>query len=471
MRRSARPTCSRRPDDVGRYLDRDQLRALRADLEAHRGQPDGRRVIDQVAVDIASPDGKLRFRATGSTIMFDGFLTLYREDRDDPRRTRRTGACRRSTSATRWRAARSTREQHFTQPPPRYSEASLVKKLEELGIGRPSTYASIISGAAGPQLCPPRQEALHPRGPRPRRHRLPRELLRALCRVQFHRRSREQARRDLGRHASTGRRCCDDFWRDFSAAVDGTKDLSITQVLDALDEDLGPHFFPPQRRRPRPASLPGCGAGRLSLKLGKFGAFIGCSNYPECRYTRPLAVDEWRRRRRAGGAARARRRSRERPAGQPAQGALRLSTSSSARATRARSPSASPCPRACRRPTSTLDQALKLLALPREIGTHPEDGKKIIAGIGRFGPYIKHGDEFRSLRGDDDVLTIGINRAVALLAEPKKGGGGAADAAARARQPSRATARRSTCSAAAMGPMSAMAASTPPCRATSSPRQ
>jgi DNA topoisomerase I len=311
-------------------------------------------------------------------------------------------------------------QQHFTQPPPRYSEASLVKKLEELGIGRPSTYASII------QVL---QDRLYVRLDKKRfipedRGRVVTAFLESFFEryVEYNFTADLENKLDeISDGSISWQKVLEDFWRDFSLAVAGTKDLSITQVLDALDADLGPHFFPPQADGRDPRLCPVCGAGRLSLKLGKFGAFVGCSNYPECRFTRALAVDNGE----AGGE----------PVGPRELGVDPVNNLPASvrkgpygfyvqlgRGDEGEKPKRVSLPKGLPPADVTLDQALKLLSLPREIGIHP-DGKKIIAGIGRFGPYIKHGDEFRSLRGDDDVLTIGINRAVALLAEPKKGGG------------------------------------------------
>ena len=216
----------------------------------------------------------------------------------------------------------------------------------------------------------------------------------------------------------------EDFWRDFSAAVAGTKDLSITQVLDALDEDLGPHFFPLAADGRDPRLCPGCGAGRLSLKLGKFGAFIGCANYPECRYTRPLAVETGNGEN--GEAAGPRELGNHPDTGQPItlkKGPYGYYVQLGSAEGGEEKPKRVSLPKGVSPADLTLDQAAKLLSLPRDIGVHPEDGKPIIAGIGRFGPYIKHGDSFRSLPAGDDVLTVGINRAVSILAEPRKGGG------------------------------------------------
>jgi DNA topoisomerase-1 len=208
-----------------------------------------------------------------------------------------------------------------------------------------------------------------------------------------------------------------DFWRDFSAAVDGTKELTITAVLESLDAELGRHFFPENGSDADPRLCPNCGAGRLSLKLGKFGAFIGCSNYPECRFTRPLGVDAEGE---TGGVDLA-------LGNDPATGLtvtvkkgpyghyIQLGENGENK------PKRVALPRGIKPEDVDLATALGLLSLPREIGRHPETGEPITAGIGRFGPYLKHGSVFASLGADDDVLTIGLNRAVTVLAEAKNG--------------------------------------------------
>jgi DNA topoisomerase-1 len=208
------------------------------------------------------------------------------------------------------------------------------------------------------------------------------------------------------------------FWRDFSAAVDGTKELTISQVLTALDEALGPHFFPNGDSGHDPRLCPVCGAGRLSLKLGKFGAFIGCSNYPNCRFTRPLAVE-----------SDAEPTTPETALGTDPGTGLAVALKKGPYGHYVQlgegngefKPKRVALPRSLKPSEVDLETALRLLALPRELGRHPETGEAIVAGIGRFGAYIKHGTTFKSLGADDDVLTIGLNRAVVLLAEPSSG--------------------------------------------------
>ncbi len=411
------------PEKIGGDLEPDQLALYELIWKRAVASQMSAAVIDQVAVDIVSPDRALQFRATGSTVLFDGFLTLYREDQDDAEEDEENRRLPPLKERDALKRGTVDPQQHFTQPPPRYTEASLVKKLEELGIGRPSTYASILQVLQDRNYVRLDKKRFIPED----RGRVVTAFLESFFEryVEYNFTAELENKLD---EISDGRvswqKVLEDFWRDFSAAVMGTKDLSITQVIDALDEELGPHFFPPQADGRDPRLCPGCNAGRLSLKLGKFGAFIGCSNYPECRYTRPLAIEN-------GNGENGSEPVGPRELGADPTTNLPVSVRKGpygyyvqlGQGDEAEKPKRVSLPKGFSPAELTLEQALKLLSLPRQVGVHPTDGKMIVAAIGRFGPYIKHGDEFRSLRGDDDVLTIGINRAVSLLAEPKKGGG------------------------------------------------
>ena len=239
-------------------------------------------------------DGKgLKLRATGSIVAFDGFLKLYREDTDDDAgrpTTKTTACCRRWRERDPLRRGEVSALQHFTQPPPRYSEASLVKKLEELGIGRPSTYASIISVLQDRKYVRMDKRRFIPED----RGRLVTAFL-----ISFFEHyvdtgftaSMEEKLDDIADGNAEWRAMLRAFWDEFSKAMDQTKDLKISDVISALDEDLGPHFFPPREDGTDPRACTACGTGRLGLKLGRYGSFIGCSNYPACQYTRRLAID------------------------------------------------------------------------------------------------------------------------------------------------------------------------------------
>ncbi|MGE0117142.1 MAG: type I DNA topoisomerase [Dongiaceae bacterium] len=437
-----RPTdMNRRPQDMARYLDPDEQglyelvwkRTLASQMESA--------VLDQVAVDVSGGGGTVTMRATGSVVVFDGFLTLYQEDRDDPAEDEESGG-RLPNMAEGQPVTRDsvTPQQHFTQPPPRYSEASLVKRLEELGIGRPSTYASILQVLQDRKYVRLEKRRFIPED----RGRLVTAFLTSFFEHYFaydFTALLEEQLDDISGGRIAWKRVLRDFWSAFSQAIAGTKDLSITQVIDSLDAELGPHFFPANDNYD-PRLCPGCKSGRLGLRLGKFGAFIGCSNYPECRYTRRLGIDNGN-----GG-------EQEGPkllGNDPASGlpvTLRhgpygcyvqlgdgngngtgnghaepkpKGKGKGAKAAKDK-PKRASLPRGLSPADVTLETAVGLLSLPRTVGLHPETGQPIIAGLGRFGPYLKHGDAYKSIRGDDDVLTIGLNRAVSLLAEPSTGG-------------------------------------------------
>ena len=431
-----RPTdLFRRPEMVAGALQRDELRLYELIWKRTVACQMESAVFDQVTVDIAGSGGQAMFRATGSILVFDGFLKVYQEDRDDapdddgegvrlpPMQERAPLTCRNPKP-----------EQHFTQPPPRYTEASLVKKLEELGIGRPSTYASILQVLQERDYVRLEKKRFIPED----RGRLVTTFLENFFAryVEYGFTADLETRLDdIAGGRIDWKAVLREFWRHFSAAVEDTRDLTITQVIDALDAALGPHFFPaPEPGQPDPRGCPSCSEGRLGLKLSRTGAFVGCSRYPECRYTRPLGVvgggenpdglsdgprdlgDDpvsglpvWVRRGPYGAYVQL---GPVRDAAEPKTGKER----------KLEKPQRVSLPRNLSPVEITQDIALRLLALPRDIGAHPETGAMIQAGIGRFGPYIKHGATYRSLPPDDDVLAIGMNRAVALLAESGKGG-------------------------------------------------
>ena len=442
-----RPTdLARRPDDVARYLDKDQLRLYELIWKRTIASQMASAELDQVAVDIASPNRIVVFRATGSVVAFDGFMKVYREDRDDsedeeserllPDVAERDAMARKTLKA----------DQHFTQPPPRFSEASLVKRMEELGIGRPSTYASILSVLQDRNYVRLDQRRFIPED----RGRLVTAFLESFFGryVEYNFTAElENQLDDVSGGRIDWKAVLTQFWSAFSGSVDETKDLRVGQVLDALDQLLGPHFFPDDGSGKDPRACPTCSGGRLSLKLGKFGAFIGCSTYPECRFTRPLTTGA-----ETGGAADEVREGPKDLGNDPVSGLpvtlrkgpygvyVQLGDESTLKAPEpAPEPEAAPAKGKAKKPKVakaakpkrvslykgleaadvTLEIACKLLALPREVGIHPETKKPILAGVGKFGPYLNHDGGYKSLAKGDDVLTIGMNRAVELLAQAK----------------------------------------------------
>ena len=426
-----RPTdLFRTPQDVAAYLDKDQLglyeliwkRTVASQMESA--------VLDQVTVDIASGDKTVQLRATGSVVKFNGFLTLYDEGKDETGEDEEGNAILPDVAPDEAMDRRDVLpEQHFTEPPPRYSEASLVKKLEELGIGRPSTYASIIEVLQRRNYVKIDRKRFVPedRG----------RIVTAFLQTYFPRYVEynftahlEEELDDISDGKIDWRQVLREFWKAFSAAVGETKDLRVKEVLDKLDEELGPHFFPANDNGGKsPRDCPSCANGRLGLKLGKFGAFIGCSNYPECRFTRKLGIVD-------ADADAASGANLDGPkllgidpvSGKPVtlrNGPYGLYVQLG-EAEGKEKPKRQSLLKGMTPDEVTLDKALALLSLPRELGPHPEDGEQILAGVGRFGPYVKHGAKYKSIPADESVLEIGMNRAVALLAEAKAVGRGRA---------------------------------------------
>jgi DNA topoisomerase-1 len=426
-----RPTdLFRTPQDVAAYLDKDQLglyeliwkRTVASQMESA--------VLDQVTVDIASGDKTVQLRATGSVVKFNGFLTLYDEGKDETGEDEEGNSILPDVGPDEALDRRDVLpEQHFTEPPPRYSEASLVKKLEELGIGRPSTYASIIEVLQRRNYVKLDRKRFVPedRG----------RIVTAFLQTYFPRYVEynftahlEEELDDISDGKIDWRQVLREFWKAFSASVGETKDLRVKEVLDKLDEELGPHFFPANDNGGKsPRDCPSCANGRLGLKLGKFGAFIGCSNYPECRFTRKLGIVDAE----ADAASGANLDGPKLLGIDPVSGKpVTLRNGPYGLYVQLGEPEGKEKPKrqsllkGMTPDEVTLEKALALLALPRELGPHPEDGEQILAGVGRFGPYVKHGAKYKSIPADESVLDIGMNRAVALLAEAKAVGRGRA---------------------------------------------
>jgi DNA topoisomerase-1 len=407
------------PSRVAKMLSNDQARlyeliykrALACQMQAAE--------LDQTSVDIADGKGQI-LRANGTVLAFDGFLKLYREDLDDPAQDAEDDAkiLPPIQKADPLKTGQVDATQHFTQPPPRYSEASLVKKMEELGIGRPSTYASILTVLRDRNYVRLEARRFIPED----RGRLVTAFLMSFFSryvdTGFTANLEEQLDQIAEGHAQW-RQVLRDFWTDFSAAIGETKDLKISDVIDALDADLGPHFFPAREDGTDPRSCPACGNGRIGLRLGRYGSFIGCSNYPACQYTRKLAID--------GG---------ENPDDTLKDGmrvlghnpntgeeitlkrgpyGLYVQQGEPDPADKKAKPKRSSLTRGMDPEALTLEDALGLLSLPRLVGIHPDAKEPIEAGVGRFGPYVKMGAIYASLDKDDDVLHIGLNRAMDLI--------------------------------------------------------
>ncbi len=378
--------------------------------------------MERTVVDVASPDGQVVLRANGQVVLFDGFLKVYDEGRDEegddegrlPQIMQGEAVDKRSV----------TPAQSFTQPPPRYTEATLVKRMEELGIGRPSTYASVLTTIVDREYVRKDKNRLIPEDKG--------RLVTAFLTNYFRKYVEYDFTADLETElddVSAGDRDYKDvltrFWRDFSAAIAETADLRIGEVLTKIDEFLAPHLYPLREDGSDPRICQVCGTGRLHLKTSRSGgAFIGCGNYPECRYTRPISGGE------EGSVD-------GRVLGDDADGqpiSLRAGRFGPyvqrGEATEAQpKPDRASLPKGWSAESLTLERALELLSLPRLVGAHPEDGLPVEAAIGRFGPYVKHGSVYANIPDVEEVFTIGMNRAVEVLAQKAAGRrGGAAPA-------------------------------------------
>ena len=425
---AVRPTdAARLPKQMAKYLEADQLalydliwtRTVASQMQSAELE----RTTVEISADVPAPSTirKLDLRATGQVIRFDGFLKLYQEGKDDED-DEEGGRLPPMTKGEVLTKDHIETVQHFTEPPPRFTEATLVKRMEELGIGRPSTYASTLAVLRERDYVRLDKKRLVPEDKG--------RLLTAFLESFFTRyveynftADLEEKLDEVANHEKDYKALLREFWRDFIAAVEGTKDLRTTQVLDSLNEVLGSHIFPAKEDGSDPRGCPSCAAGQLSLKLGKFGAFIGCSNYPECKFTRTLAQAA------AGETAVA---DGERPGVRVLGFDPETGEEITSRDGRfgpylqlgeGEKPKRSSIPKGLNASEITLEQAVALLSLPREVARHPETKEPIVAGIGRFGPYVQHGKMYASLTRDDDILSIGANRAIDLIITKEQGGG------------------------------------------------
>lgn len=423
-----RPTdMGRLPSQVARYVDAEQaklyeliwVRTIASQMESAE--------LERTTVDVAARVGprQLELRATGQVVKFDGFLTLYQEGRDDEEdeEAKRLPPMSAGDPLEKRRIAST---QHFTEPPPRYSEASLVKRMEELGIGRPSTYASILQVLKDRDYVRLEKKRLIADD----KGRIVVAFLEAFFRryVEYDFTADLEGQLDrISNHEIDWKEVLRRFWQDFSAAVGETKDLRTTEVLDALNDYLGPHIFPPRADGSNPRSCPTCGTGTLSLKIGKFGSFVGCSNYPECRYTRQLSASG------VNGDGE----GTSGDGGQPGVRVLGEDPDTGLQVTlrdgrfgpfvqlgEGEKPKRSSLPKGMAPSSIDLARALQLLSMPRQVATHPETGEPILVGIGRYGPYVQHGRTYANIGRDDDVLEIGANRAIDLIVTKESGAGG-----------------------------------------------
>jgi DNA topoisomerase-1 len=417
-----RPTdMTKRPRDVARHLEPEQAklyeliwtRTIACQMESAE--------LERTTVDILAQAGvrKLEFRATGQVVRFAGFLALYQEGKDDEEdeESSRLPAMRQGEKLDKERIDAS---QHFTEPPPRYTEATLVKRMEELGIGRPSTYASTIAVLKDRDYVRIEKKRLFPED----KGRIVTAFLESFFAKYVGYDFTADLEEKLDKVSNSEidwKALLRDFWNDFSGAVGDIKDLGTRQVLDSLNELLGPHIFPARGEGVDPRLCPLCGEGQLSLKLGKYGAFVGCSRYPECKYSRVLAP--------SGAEASEGDRPGVRVLGQDPSTGEEITLRNGRfgeyiQQGEGEKPKRSSLPKGLSADDVTIEKAIALLALPREVARHPTSGDPIVAGIGRYGSYVQHGKTYANLGRDDDVLEIGGNRAIDLIVAKESGAGG-----------------------------------------------
>ncbi len=424
-----RPTeLGRLPHHVSRTLEADQARLYELIWKRTVASQMESADFERTTVDIAASHAgrTAMMRATGQVLKFDGFLTLYQEGKDDEEdedggRLPKMAAGDPLSRDEKPGEPAITATQHFTEPPPRYTEATLVKKMEELGIGRPSTYAATLATLRDRDYVTVDKKRLVPSD----KGRIVTAFLESFFERWVEYDFTASLEEELDR-ISAGELDWRDvlrrFWENFSRHVAEVKDLRVSEVLDALNEELAAHVFPPRADGSEPRACPSCGGGRLSLKLGKFGAFIGCSNYPECRYTRQLGNAQGEDEADGGiggdgtkvlgtdpatGLEVTLRKGRFGPYVQLGEGDK---------------PKRASLPRGWSAEAMDLEKALRLLQLPREVGVHPETGKLIESNIGRYGPYVSHDGVYANLDSVEEVFSVGLNRAVAVLAEKKEKG-------------------------------------------------
>ncbi|MCW1955583.1 MAG: type I DNA topoisomerase [Roseobacter sp.] len=409
-----------RDADQAKLYDLIWKRTLACQMESAR--------MERTTVEIGSQDEQVGLRATGQVVLFDGFMAVYEEGRDDavvddddkrlPQISQGEAAPKKSV----------TPEQHHTQPPPRYTEATLVKRMEELGIGRPSTYASVITTIQDREYVRKEQNRLFPED---------KGRIVTIFLLNFFRKyvgyeftsSLEDELDDVSAGNRDYKKVLERFWRDFSAAIAETSELRISEVLDVLDEALAPQLYPPREDGSDPRLCPKCGSGQLHLKSSRTGGFVGCGNYPECTYTRPIAGEG------ADGD--------ERVLGEDAGDEIWLKSGRFGPYVQRgeptpenKKPPRASLPKGWQKDEMDLAKALTLLSLPRQIGEHPEGGM-ISSNFGRFGPYVMHQlpddakPTYANLKDPNDVFELGMNRAVELLAEKRANPGRGRSAAAK----------------------------------------
>ena len=422
-----RPTdISKNPKDIINYLDDNQKklydliwkRTISSQMESAE--------LDQVTIEIGSNEKDLEFKSTGSTIAFDGYKKIYTEDKDDDKGDETQNNIPIVKENEEVFITDCNSSQHFTEPPPRYTEASLVKKLEDLGIGRPSTYASIVSVIKDKGYVKYEKRRFEPET----KGRIVTAFLNGYFNNYIEENftaKLEQQLDDVANGKIQWKNTLEDWWVPFKNSIDNASSLRIRDVEKKIDKDLGPHFFPPLEDGTDPRKCPKCTDGILNIRYGKSGGFIGCSRHPECDHTARLIV----------GKGKESSKFEPKLLGYnednvpitlrigPYGPYVQLGETPLKNDKKTKKPKRASIPKDIDFDSLTLEKALSMLSLPREIGIHPATGKMITANNGRFGPYVKHENTFANIKGEeDDIFTIGMNRAIDLITEkenkPKK---------------------------------------------------
>ncbi|WP_279090700.1 type I DNA topoisomerase [Bartonella apis] len=419
-----RPTdFKRKPDDIKKFLDSDQFKLYELVWKRAMASQMKSADIKRTTVEIEAINGSdhANLRAVGSVVTFDGFIAAYFDQKDDD-----SADSEDSMRLPKMEADEELKKvsidalKHTTEPPARYSEATLIKKLEELGIGRPSTYASTLATLRDRDYVTIDKRRLIPEAKG--------RIVTAFLENFFNRYVEYDFTADLEEKLDlisdgklSWKQVLREFWDAFNASVSDIKELRVSNVLDVLNDALAPLAFPPREDGSDPRSCPLCHEGRLSLKLGRYGAFVGCSNYPDCKYTRQLGSEDAK----DGNTT-----EQDGPTilgKNPDNGedvTLKIGRFGPyVECKHGEELKRAGLPKSWSPSEMNLEKALALLSLPREVGIHPETGKPIMASIGRYGPYVSHDGQYANLETPEEVFDIGINRAVTVLAEKQARGG------------------------------------------------
>jgi DNA topoisomerase-1 len=412
-----RPTnISLSPEKIKKYLIQDEFKLYEIIWQRAVSSQMANAIINQVAVDIEDSNHNMMFRANGSSIKFKGMLAVYNEAKDeDEENNKDSKDLPELNEKDNLNMIDSEKKQHFTLPPPRYTEASLVKKLEELGIGRPSTYASIIKVLQDRDyvILDKKRFIPHDRG----------RVVSIFLENFFNKYVEYDFTADLENQLdeiSDGKldwkNVIQKFWETFKVLCDQTIGKANREIIDVIDNALGPHFFPPDGED-KNRKCPTCDNGRLGLKVGKFGGFVGCSNYPDCKYTVQFnQLNDSNNGTLAGP---------KEIGVYPETGEMITLRKGPygfyiqvGEGTKEKKPKRVSIPKNFEPEEIGLNTTIQLLGLPRKLGFHPETNKTVSAGIGMYGPYILHDKKYKALEKTDNILDIELERAIELIAKP-----------------------------------------------------